>query len=479
MLMSGFIEGEDRHQATLFPERLDDYIAEDSPVRVIDVFIDGLDVSGLGFKTVAEVTGRPGYHPKTLLKLYIYGYLNRIQSSRRLEREAQRNVELMWLTGRLAPDFKTVADFRKDNGEAIRLVCREFVMLCKKLELFTDAFVAIDGSKFKAVNNRDRNFTKAKLKRRLQQIDESIERYLGQIASADRQETAVAKAKTERLENKIATLKQEMARLKKLEVRLLEAPDQQISLTDPDARSIATSGRGTGMVGYNVQAAVDAKHHLIVAHEVTNIGHDRTQLASMSKRAKEAIGTESLEVVADRGYFKGEELRACEQANIITFLPKPQTSGNMAKGLFGKRDFIYDAEADEYTCPDGQRLVYHFTREEKGQVIRRYWSSHCPHCALKPQCTTGVYRRVSRWGHEAVIEAAEQRLDKEPERMRVRRSTVEHPFGTLKAWMGYNHFLTRTLPRVSTEMSLHVLAYNLKRLIAIMGVRPLIAAMQA
>jgi transposase len=479
MLMSGFIEGEDRHQATLFPERLDDYIAEDSPVRVIDVFIDGLDVSGLGFKTVAEVTGRPGYHPKTLLKLYIYGYLNRIQSSRRLEREAQRNVELMWLTGRLAPDFKTVADFRKDNGEAIRLVCREFVMLCKKLELFTDAFVAIDGSKFKAVNNRDRNFTKAKLKRRLQQIDESIERYLGQIASADRQETAVAKAKTERLENKIATLKQEMARLKKLEVRLLEAPDQQISLTDPDARSIATSGRGTGMVGYNVQAAVDAKHHLIVAHEVTNIGHDRTQLASMSKRAKEAIGTESLEVVADRGYFKGEELRACEQANIITFLPKPQTSGNMAKGLFGKRDFIYDAEADEYTCPDGQRLVYHFTREEKGQVIRRYWSSHCPHCALKPQCTTGVYRRVSRWEHEAVIEAAEQRLDKDPERMRVRRSTVEHPFGTLKAWMGYNHFLTRTLPRVSTEMSLHVLAYNLKRLIAIMGVRPLIAAMQA
>jgi len=477
--MSGFIEGEDRHQATLFPERLDDYIAEDSPVRVIDVFIDELDISGLGFKTVAEVTGRPGYHPRTLLKLYIYGYLNRVQSSRRLEREAQRNVELMWLTGRLAPDFKTITDFRKDNGEAIRLVCREFVMLCRKLELFSDAFVAIDGSKFKAVNNRDRNFTKAKLKRRLQQIDESIERYLGQIASADRQETAAAKDKTERLENKIATLKQEMARLKKLGVRLLEAPDQQISLTDPDARSMATSGRGTGMVGYNVQLAVDAKHHLIVSHEVTNVGHDRTQLANMAKRTKEAIGTESLEVVADRGYFKGEELRACEQANITTFLPKPQTSGNMAKGLFGKRDFIYDAEADEYTCPGEQRLVYHFTREEKGQVIRRYWSSHCPYCELKPQCTTGVYRRVSRWEHEAVIEAAEQRLDQEPERMRVRRSTVEHPFGTLKAWMGYNHFLTRTLPRVSTEMSLHVLAYNLKRLIAIKGVQPLIAAMQA
>jgi len=477
--MSGFIEGDDRHQLTLFPERLDDYIAEDSPVRVIDVFIDELDISGLGFKTVAEVTGRPGYHPTTLLKLYIYGYLNRIQSSRRLEREAQRNVELMWLTGRLAPDFKTIADFRKDNGEAIRLVCREFVMLCRKLELFTDAFVAIDGSKFKAVNNRDRNFTKAKLKRRLQQIDESIERYLGQIASADRQETAVAKAKTERLENKIATLKQEMARLKKLEVRLLQAPDQQISLTDPDARSMATSGRGTGMVGYNVQAAVDAKHHLIVTHEVTNVGHDRNQLSHMAKNAKQVIGTEALEVVADRGYFKGEELRACEQANITTFLPKPQTAGNMAKGLFGKRDFIYHDEDDEYSCPGGQRLIYRFTREEKGQMIRRYWSSACTHCSLKLQCTTGQYRRVSRWEHEAVIEAAERRLDKEPERMRVRRSTVEHPFGTLKAWMGYNHFLTRTLPRVSTEMSLHVLAYNMKRVMAIKGTRSLIAAIQA
>ena len=424
--MSGFIEGDDRRQATLFPERLDDYIAEDSPVRVIDVFIDELDVSGLGFKTVAEITGRPGYHPTTLLKLYIYGYLNRIQSSRRLEREAQRNVELMWLTGRLAPDFKIIADFRKDNGEAIRLVCREFVVLCRKLELFTDAFVAIDGSKSKAVNNRDRNFTKAKLKR-----------------------------------------------------RLLESPDQQISLTDPDARSMATSGRGTGMVGYNVQAAVDAKHHLIVAHEVTNVGHDRNQLSHMAKTARQAIGTEALEVVADRGYFKGEEIHACDEANITTYLPKPQTSGNMAKGFFGKRDFIYKPEDDEYECPAGERAIYRSSREENGKLIRRYWSSACVSCTIKSQCTTGKERRISRWEHEAVIEAAERRLDKEPERMRIRRSTVEHPFGTLKAWMGYSHFLTRTLPRVSTEMSLHVLAYNLKRLIAIKGVRPLIAAMQA
>lgn len=476
--MSGFIVGENRHQATLFPEFLDDYISEENPVRVIDVFIDELDLAGLGFKTCPEATGRPGYHPATLLKLYVYGYLNRIQSSRRLEREAGRNLELMWLTDKLAPDFKTIADFRKDNGKAIRQVCREFVLLCKKLDLFAEALVAIDGSKFKAVNNRDRNFTKAKMQRRLQQIDESIERYLGQIASADRQESVEAKAKSERLASKIERLKQEITRLKELEVKMLESPDQQISLTDPDARSMATSGRGTGMVGYNVQTAVDAKHHLIVAHEVTNVGHDRTHLFSMANLAKQTIGSEEITVLADRGYFSGEQILACDQANIITYLPKPQTSGNKAKGFFTKRDFIYHPEADEYQCPSGERLMYRFSREEKGQVLRRYWSSACPRCAMKSHCTTGDYRRITRWEHEAVVDAAERRLDLNPDSMRIRRSTVEHPYGTLKTWMGYSHFLTKTLPRVSTEMSLNVLAYNIKRVIAILGVKPLIAAIQ-
>ena len=477
--MSGFIEGEDRHQATLFPECLDDYVGEDSAVRVIDVFIDDLDISGLGFKSEPNDTGRPAYHPTTMLKLYVYGYLNRVQSSRRLEREAQRNVEMMWLTGRLAPDFKTIADFRKNNGEAIRLVCREFVMLCRKLNLFADAFVAIDGSKFKAVNNRDRNFTKEKMRRRLQQIDESIERYLGQIASADRQEPDVAKDKSERLEKKIVRLKEEMARLKKLEVRMLETPEQQISLTDPDARSMATSGRGTGMVGYNVQTAVDAKHHLIVAHEVTNIGHDRTQLARMSRQAKEAIGTDSLAVVADRGYFRGEEIKACDEAGIKTYLPKPQTSGNAAKGLFGKRDFIYVAKDDVYRCPAGEKLRRRTKTHDGDLTIYRYWSSVCEECSLKLQCTTGKERRVSRWEHEEVLEAAETRLDKEPERMRVRRCTVEHPFGTIKSWMGHTHFQMKTLRKVSTEMSLHVLAYNLKRAISILGAATLIDAIEA
>src|SRR5210317_221345 len=477
--MKGFIEGKSRSQSTLFPERFDDYISEDSAVRVIDVFIDDLDISGLGFKTEPNDTGRPAYHATTMLKIYVYGYLNRIQSSRRLEREAQRNVELMWLTGQLAPDFKTIAEFRKNNGEAIRLVCREFVMLCKKLDLFADAFVAIDGSKFKAVNNRDRNFTKAKMKRRLQQIDESIERYLGQIASADRQESAIAEPKTKRLEDKIKALKQEMARLKKLEVRMLATPDEQISLTDPDARSMATSGRGTGMVGYNVQTAVDTKHHLIVAHEVTNEGHDRQQLHNIASQAKVVIGTNTLDVVADRGYFRGEEIKSCDEAGITTYLPKPQTSGNAAKGLFGKRDFIYHKEADTYQCPAGEHLTLRTKTQQGDQIIYRYWTSVCGACSLKSKCTPGKERRVSRWEHEAVIEAAEARLDREPERMRVRRCTAEHPFGTLKSWMGHTHFLMKTKAHVSTEMSLHVLAYNLKRVINIMGAQGLMRAITA
>lgn len=473
--MSGFIQGEDRSQATLFPERLDDYVAEDSSVRVIDVFLDDLDLSGLGFKSEPNDTGRPAYHSSTMLKLFVYGYLNRVQSSRRLEREAQRNVELMWLTGRLAPDFKTIADFRKDNGEAIRLVCREFVMLCRKLNLFANAFVAIDGSKFKAVNSRDRNFTRAKMKRRLAEVEASIERYLEQLAVADQAEPA--QDKSQRLEDKITAMRKEMARLKKLEARILKAPDQQVSLTDPDARSMKT--RGTGIVGYNVQTAVDTKHHMIVAHEVTNQGSDRRQLANMSKQTKSVLAVEELGVVADRGYYRGEEIRDCEQANITTYLPKPNTSPNWAKGQFDREDFHYIAQDDEYQCPAGQRLVRHMTTQEKGKTLHRYWTSGCGQCAMKAQCTSGKQRRVTRWEHEQVLEAAQTRLIRNPDMMRIRRATVEHPFGTLKAWMGSTHFLTKTLDRVSTEMSLHVLAYNMKRMMNIMGTKTLIEAIRA
>ena len=452
--MSGFIEGEDRSQATLFPERIDDYVAEDSPVRVVDVFIDDLDVSGLGFRTEPNATGRPSYHPKMMLKLYVYGYLNRVQSSRRLEREAQRNVELMWLTGRLAPDFKTIADFRKDNGEAIRLVCREFVMLCRKLGLLNNTLVAIDGSKFKAVNNRDKNFTRAKMKRRLAEVEASVDRYLEQLTEYDATEPDDDKGQV--LEDKIIKLREEMARLKKCEVRMLEATDQQLSLTDPDARSM--NSRGTGMVGYNVQSAVDSEHHLIIAHEVTNVGSDRSQLANVAEQAKETLQAEALDVVADRGYYNGDEIRACEQAGIDTYLPKPKTSPNKAKGLFDRSAFTYIEDDDEYECPAGRRLTHRTTTSDRGKAIKRYWTSACSGCAIKNQCTTGNERRVSRWVHADVLDRAQARLDKRPDSMRVRRATVEHPFGTIKSWMGATHFQMKTLSRISTEMSLHVLS---------------------
>ncbi len=479
--MKRFIEGEDRGQSTLFPERLEDWIGDDNPVRVVDVFVDGLDLGRLGFGRVVPLwTGRPSYHPSVLLKLHIYGYLNRVQSSRRMEREAGRNVEVMWLTGRLVPDHKTISDFRKDNGHAIRKVCAQFVALCRQLDLFSEACVAIDGCKFKAVNARDRNFTRAKMKRRMEQIEESVDRYLHQLDSADRQEDSLARAtKIDRLQDKIAVLKDEMQRLEELETGMLATPDQQISLTDPDARSMATSGRGSGMVGYNVQSAVDTKHHLIVAHEVTNVGTDRSQLSHMAKRTKAALGTATLDVVADRGYFKSKEILACDKAGITVTLPKPYTSGIQAKGRFGKQDFRYVAEDDVYICPAGERLDYHYTNQERGLILRHYWTNVCQHCAIKDQCTTGKERRITRWDHEHVLETVQRRLDEHPEKMRTRRETVEHPFGTIKYWMGYTHFQMKTLKRVGTEMALHVLAYNLKRVINIIGIAPLMAAMRA
>src|SRR5271169_4928609 len=478
--MKRFVEGEDRTQGVLLPEFLDDYVAEDNPVRVIDVFVDELDLRGLGFEgVVPEATGRPAYHPATMLKIYVYGYINQIQSSRRLEREMARNVEMMWLTGRLTPDFKTIADFRKDNGAAIRAACRQFVALCRRLELFTLAVAAIDGSKFKAVNTRDKDFTKAKLKQRMAQVEASIERYMAALETADRQEGEVAQAKSVRLKDKIAALREQMKTFRALEPVVRAAPDQQVSLTDPDARSMATSGRRSGVVGYNVQAAVDAKHHLIVAHEVTNTGHDRDQLSGMASQAKAAMGLQALDVLADRGYFDGEEVLACEGIGVTPYVPKPLTSGAKAKGRFGKQDFVYLADNDVYRCPAGEQLTRRFSSVEDGMTLHTYWTIRCGDCPLKPRCTTGKERRIKRWEHEVVIDAMRERLDRRPDAMRIRRATVEHPFGTLKAWMGATHFRTRTLEKVRTEMSLHVLAYNLKRVIAILGPEPLMQAMRA
>jgi len=479
--MRRFIEGIDREQGTLFPECLEDWIDEDNPVRVVDAFVDKLDLSRLGFEGVApEATGRPSYHPCVLLKLYIYGYLNRVQSSRRLEREALRNVEVMWLTGRLAPDHKTIANFRKEDGEAIKQVCVQFIELCRLMGVLTTASVAIDGSKFKAVNTRDKNFTRAKVERRRAQLEKSVARYLAQLDTADLQEPSEElAARTAHLKEKLAKLQSEMQRLAAMEKLMLASPDQQISLTDPDSRSMATSGRGSGVVGYNVQVAVDTKHHLIVTHAVTNDGSDRAQLANIAWQAKQVLGVDELEAIADRGYYSGEQILECHKADIAVTLPKPMTSGIEAKGRFGKQDFVYLSENDVYRCPAGEKLKYHYTNEEHGRKLRRYWTNACRDCALKPRCTTGNERRITRWEHEHMLQAVQKRLDKNPQAMRQRRETVEHPFATLKMRMGATHFLMKRLPKVATEMALHVLAYNLTRVMNIMGTQPLMAAITA
>lgn len=435
--MGRFVESADRSQLTLLPDCLEDWVSEDNAVHVIDAFVEALDLHGLGFeRVIAKETGRPSYHPAVILKLYIYGYLNRVQSSRRREREACPNIEVMWLIGRLAPDHKTVADFRKDNGAAVRKVCAKFVALCRQMGLLQTPSVAIDGSKFKAVNNRDRNFTHAKRVRRMAQIEESVGRHLRQLYSADRQEPSEAiSIKTTRIKEKIARLKQEMRRLEVLNAQMCNTPDQQISLTDPEARSMATSGRGSGVVGYNVQVAVDTEHHLIVTHEVITVGNDRGQLARMSKQAKEVLEVDQTRAVADRGYFDGEEILACEQAGVAVTLSKPMTSNNAkAEGRFGKQDFAYLPDEDVYRCPSGQLLPYHYPNIEHGMTLRRYWSTAaCQGCAIKSQCTPSKERRMTRWGHEHVIEEVQRRLDSNPDAMRTLRETVEHPFGTIKA----------------------------------------------
>jgi transposase len=436
------------------------------------VFVDELDLRKLGFdRAEPSATGRPAYHPATLLKIYIYCYLNRIQSSRRLERETQRNVELMWLTGRLTPDFKTIADFRRDNGKAVRKVCAQFIVLCHNMKLFTEAKVAIDSSKFKAVNNRDRNFTAHKVKVRLDHLEQGIQEYLNELDRADREPGSIPASWVSNRKDKIAAVKAEIRKLEQIGKQLEKTSNEQVSLTDPDARSMNSAGKGTGIVGYNVQTAVDTKNHMIVAHEVTKVGHDRTALTEMAMLAREATQHERLTVLADRGYFNGQEILQREQTGFMPLVPKPLTSNSKVDGRFDKHD--------EYRCPASKRAIWRMTTQERELNLHRYWSSDCPRCPIKNQCTPSKYRRITRWEHEEVLEAMQRRLDRTPQASRWRRQTIEHTFGTIKAWMGSTHFLTKTLPRVQAEMSSHVLAYNLKRAINILGAQTLMRAMRA
>jgi transposase len=470
IFMQRFIQGHDRTQASLLPACLEDYVEADNLARVIEAFVEALDLGALGFSIVPASTGRPSYHPATLLKLYIYGYLNCIQSSRRLERECGRNVELMWLTGRLAPDFKTIADFRRDNGPAICAACSQFIVVCRQSGLFTRPVAAIDGSKFKGVKARDKNFTRGKVKTRLEKLNETIARYLTALDAADRQESMGVESGSQRLRDKLVKLRAQMQKLKALEAAVESSPDKQVSLTDPDTRLMVIGDRLTGVVGYNVQTAVETEHHLIVAHEVTNQVVDRGQLPKMAAKAKEALDFDEIEAIADAGYYRGPDLLACRDIGVTALMPRTNTSRAKAEGRFSKEAFIYLPEEDAYRCPAGRTLTHRYDTVASGLTMLVYWCSTCSACPIKNQCTPQIERRIQRWEHENVVETMNSRMEA-INAMAIRRETAEHPFSTIKAWMGATHFLCKGLQAVRTEMSLNVLAYNIRRIMKSFGAK--------
>ena len=475
----GFVQGVHRDQIVMFPESLDEYVGEENPVRFIDAFVDSLDLQALGFKrAVPKETGRPPYDPGVLLKLYVYGYLNGIRSSRKLERESQRNVELMWLLGKLTPDFKTISDFRRDNRQPIRAVFREFTQLCRGLGLYGGELVAIDGSKFKAANSRDRNYTRGKLERLNKQADKKIERYLEELDKADEEEQDSEKPTAEELREKIEWLKGRKREYAELQEEMEESGESQVSLTDPDARSMKLGhSRGTE-VAYNVQISVDAKHKLIVDHEVTNDCNDLKQLSSMAVRAKEALEVDSLEVVADKGYYNRMEVQDCAKEDIVPFISEPDSSSNSRAGLYGKKDFRYDAKNDCYWCPAGKALPYSYQTTSNGRGVRVYVASGCSKCPLKHRCSQNkLSRRIKRWVHEELLEEMARRVRAEPDKVKQRKCIVEHPFGTIKRSMDQGYFLTRRLCNVRAEMSLTMLAYNIKRALKLKGTQELMAAL--
>jgi len=499
------IEGSDRDQLTLFPEALDDYIAQDNSVRFLDAFVDALDFAALAFThAVLKDTGRPPYHPADLLKLYVYGYLNRLRSSRLLEREAGRNLELMWLLKRLAPDFKTIADFRRDNRQAIRQVCRQFTLFCRQLDLFGGELVAIpqehrddvDGSKFKAQNGKGRNFTHKKLKRQLKDLDKKIDDYLQELDQADEEEKDTPdKPNAHELREKIEAMKRRQAELRDIQEKLNQTGQSQLSLTDPDSRAtpsrcpagMPVGGGEATVVGYNVQLSVDAKHKLIVDHEVTNDVTDLGLLSHMAKAAKEALGADEIDVIADMGYYHGQQVKECLKADITPYIPKANPSANRKRGLFTKENFHYDAQDDCYRCPAGQALTYRFTTIEQEREIRYYADpAACRSCPLKAKCTRNKGgRRITRWVHEHVLEAMQARVRAQPDKLALRKQLVEHPFGTIKHstssrcpyGMNQGYFLMRGLEKVRAETALTVMAYNIKRVIRILGVPRMIQAL--
>jgi transposase len=476
----GYIHGAKRHEVLCFPERLDDYIAEDNPGRFIDAFVDELDMVACGFqRAVPAVTGRPGYAPGDLLKLYLYGDLYRMRSSRRLEQETHRNVEVMWLLKQRRPDHKTIADFRKHNLTPMRQVCRTFTLLCKQLDLVGAELVAIDGHKFSAVNAKERNFTQAKLTKLIARIEERVAAYLKELDRSDDQDDrgTVGGAQAEALAAKMEARKQRTLLYEGFPAPWLANRQDQLALTAPESRSMQRGkGRGTE-VCYNVQTAVDGKHKLMVACEVTNDPGDRDWLSPMAQPAKAVLDC-GFDVVADVGYYPGHEVKTCLEAGITPYVPRPSTSANEKLGLVSQDDVIYDKRTDTYQCPAGARLTCRFDTVEHGRHIRYDAPPACGGCALKQPCTRSKGgRRITRWVDEQLLEEMEPRGRSRPEVMKRRKELVEHPLGTMKRGWDHGYFLMRGLEKVRTEFSWTVLASNRRRVLNLVEMPRLLAAL--
>jgi transposase len=467
--------GLDRSQTLLFPERLEDYLAAENPVRFLDAFVGSLNLHALGFdKAQCAATGRPPYAPATLLKLYLYGYLHRVRSSRLLEAECHRNVEVLWLLGKLAPDFKTIADFRKDNLKPLKAVSRRFTLLCRKLDLFGGELLAIDGSKFRAVNARDQNFSAGKLQELIAHTDARLAEYFAKLDAADAAEPEAARLDKAALQQKIAALQEKRDWHAEL-LAQLDDEHKQISVTDPDTRRMpAAQGN---IVGYNAQLAVDAKHKLIAAEDVTNDVTDYRQLADIALEAKNNLDLKQTEVLADKGYYNAAEVSRCVEQGISPLIAKADTSANTKQGLYGKSQFHYDGQKDVYLCPANQQLTYRFSTFELGRGLRYYRARGCKACALKKLCTRNQGNRtITREDNEHLMEAMAGRMKQHPEKFALRKQLAEHPFGTIKRWMGYTHFTLKGLAKVRTEWSLITLAYNLKRVLNLVSFEKLMAA---
>src|SRR5580704_13881984 len=471
------ISGFERSQLLLLPEAVDDYVGPDNPVRFIDAFVNGLDLVEAGFGRVQpKATGRPGYAPGDLLRLYIYGYLNRVRSSRRLEAETHRNIEVIWLIRTLKPDFKTIADFRADNRAAFKSVFRQFTLLCKRLDLFGRELLAVDGTRIKAVNNKDRNFTRNSLEKFIKAADERLADYLRRLDEGDAAEKATSGARVKNLAEKIEALRKKRGQYDVMLKQLERAGEDQISLTDPDSRAMAAHTRVA--VGYNVQVAVDAKHKLIVEQEVTNQVVDMGLLQATAEPAREILEVEKIDVVADKGYFRAEDIEACDKAGLTPHVPKPQRGPSVRKGFFHKDEFRYDPDRDVFTCQSGQTLEpHHYGRSRDLLKIDYSNPAACRVCPLRARCTTNV-RRVSRLENEAALDRMAARLKARPELLDRRREIVEHPFGSIKQWMNQGAFLMRGLDNVRGEFSLTALVYNLRRALNIVGIGAMTAAVR-